>query len=123
MFPQPDCVTPDAPTTGKLVKTLDILIIPFTSLCLQGIFTILRDRSARREDFIFFTDRLATFLSEKAMEFLPYKPKTITTPVGSTYVGKQLTVEVRAYYLNVFRADALTFIFLQHVCGVSILRS
>ncbi|PIL35674.1 hypothetical protein GSI_02404 [Ganoderma sinense ZZ0214-1] len=70
---------------------------------LLGIFTILRDRNARRADFIFFTDRLSTFLSEKAMEFLPYKPKRVTTPVGSTYVGKQLAVD--------------------HVCGVSILRS
>ncbi|TBU55572.1 armadillo/beta-catenin/plakoglobin [Dichomitus squalens] len=70
---------------------------------LRGIFTMLRNSRTRREDFIFFTDRLSTFLSEKAMEFLPYKSKNITTPVEATYTGKELAVE--------------------HICGVSILRS
>ena len=74
-----------------------------TSPCSQGIFTILRDRKTTREDFIFFTDRLSTFLSEKAMEFLPYATKDVTTPISVTYAGKQLAVD--------------------HVCGVSILRS
>ncbi|KAI0359972.1 armadillo/beta-catenin/plakoglobin [Trametes cingulata] len=70
---------------------------------LRGIYTILRDRTTSREDFIFFTDRLSTFLSEKAVEFLPFKPKTVTTPVDAKYMGKELSVE--------------------NVCGVSILRS
>ncbi|KAI0833343.1 armadillo/beta-catenin/plakoglobin [Trametes gibbosa] len=70
---------------------------------LQGIFTILRDKTTSREDFIFFTDRLSTFLSEKAMEFLPFKRKCITTPVDAVYTGQTLSVE--------------------HVCGISILRS
>ncbi|RPD59983.1 armadillo/beta-catenin/plakoglobin [Lentinus tigrinus ALCF2SS1-6] len=70
---------------------------------LQGIFTILRDRTTTREDFIFFTDRLSTYLSEKAMEFLPYVTKEVTTPISKIYAGKQLAVN--------------------DVCGVSILRS
>ncbi|KAI0671629.1 armadillo/beta-catenin/plakoglobin [Trametes maxima] len=80
----------------------NLTVLPQTPQ-LHGIYTILRDKKTPREDFIFFTDRLSTFLSEKAMEFLPYKPKTVTTPVGASYTGKQLSVE--------------------HVCGVSILRS
>ncbi|KAI0635823.1 armadillo/beta-catenin/plakoglobin [Trametes polyzona] len=70
---------------------------------LQGIYTILRDSTTSREDFIFFTDRLSTYLSEKAMEFLPFKARKVITPVDVPYSGKQLSVE--------------------HVCGVSILRS
>ena len=35
------------------------------------------------------------------MEFLPYKPKTVTTPVGSTYVGKELAVQARANFLHI----------------------
>lgn len=61
----------------------------------QGIYTILRDQSASRQDFIFFVDRLATFLMEKATEQLPYRSKTITTPVGVTATGKVLDAKVR----------------------------
>jgi uridine kinase len=61
----------------------------------QGIYTILRDESATRQDFIFFVDRLATFLMEKAMEQLPYRPKMITTPVHATTTGKELDAKVR----------------------------
>lgn len=56
----------------------------------QGIYTILRNKDTSREDFIFFVDRLATFISEKALEHLPYRPKTVTTPVGVEYNGKEV---------------------------------
>ncbi len=56
----------------------------------------MRDRTTTREDFIFFTDRLSTFLSEKALEYLPCAKKDVTTPVGATYAGKQLAVDVSA---------------------------
>ncbi|TFY70473.1 hypothetical protein EVG20_g2532 [Dentipellis fragilis] len=70
---------------------------------LKGMFTILRDETTPRQDFIFFIDRLATMLAEKGMEMLPYRDKTIETPVGCRTVGKVLDVE--------------------SLCGVSILRS
>ena len=80
----------------------------------------MRDRTTSREDFIFFTDRLSTFLSEKAMEFLPYQTKTVTTPVSATYAGKQLAVDVRVFS-RMLGYPMLKFV--QHVCGISILRS
>ncbi|KAI0749410.1 armadillo/beta-catenin/plakoglobin [Daedaleopsis nitida] len=80
----------------------NLTVLPQTPQ-LQGIFTIMRDRATSREDFIFFTDRLSTLLSEKAMEFLPYVSKSVTTPVDVVYIGKHLAID--------------------HVCGVSILRS
>ncbi|EIN04896.1 armadillo/beta-catenin/plakoglobin [Punctularia strigosozonata HHB-11173 SS5] len=57
---------------------------------LKGIYTILRDRTTSRQDFIFFVDRLATYLVEKAMEYLPHKPKTVTTPVEVEAHGQMI---------------------------------
>ncbi|TFY83281.1 hypothetical protein EWM64_g719 [Hericium alpestre] len=70
---------------------------------LKGIYTVLRDATTSRQDFIFFTDRLATLLAEKGMESLPYRCKEVETPVGVKTKGKTLDVE--------------------SLCGVSILRS
>ncbi|KAH7925492.1 armadillo beta-catenin plakoglobin [Leucogyrophana mollusca] len=84
------------------IEGLDLIVLPQTPQ-LKGIYTILRDETTNRQDFIFFVDRLATFLIEKAMEHLPYRPKAIMTPVGEECVGKELDVK--------------------HVCGVSIIRS
>lgn len=60
----------------------------------QGIYTVLRDRTSSRQDFIFFTDRLATLLVERAMEKLPYRNVTLETPVGVQTTGKAIDVEV-----------------------------
>lgn len=62
---------------------------------LQGIYTILRDATTKKEDFIFFSDRLSTLLVEKAMEQLTFKSKSVITPVGVEAKGKELDVEVR----------------------------
>lgn len=70
---------------------------------LKGIYTVLRDRTSTRQDFIFFTDRLATLLVERAMEKLPYREVTVETPVGEHCKGKAIDVEI--------------------LCGVTILRS
>lgn len=61
----------------------------------QGIYTVLRDRTSTRQDFIFFTDRLATLLVERAMEKLPYREVAVETPVGEHCKGKAIDVEVR----------------------------
>lgn len=80
----------------------NLIVLPQTPQ-LKGMYTILRDATSNRQDFIFFVDRLATFLIEKAMEHLPHKSKTVTTPTGVDYVGKELDIK--------------------NVCGVSIIRS
>ncbi|KAI0279728.1 armadillo/beta-catenin/plakoglobin [Russula aff. rugulosa BPL654] len=61
---------------------------------LKSIYTILRDRTSTRQDFIFFTDRLATLLVEKAMEKLPYREVVIETPVGVQSKGKTIDAEL-----------------------------
>ncbi|KAH9068344.1 armadillo/beta-catenin/plakoglobin [Lactarius deliciosus] len=70
---------------------------------LKGIYTVLRDRTSTRQDFIFFTDRLATLLVERAMEKLPYREVAVETPVGERCKGKAIDVD--------------------SLCGVTILRS
>ncbi|KAF8558142.1 armadillo beta-catenin plakoglobin [Imleria badia] len=83
-------------------EDLNVIVLPQTPQ-LKGIYTILRDETTARQDFIFFVDRLATFLVEKAMELLPYKNKVVTTPTETETSGKELDVK--------------------NICGVSIIRS
>ena len=51
----------------------------------------MRDKASRRQEFIFNVDRLATYLIEKALEFIPTACKTVTTPVGVDYNGRSIT--------------------------------
>lgn len=100
MFSQPIECCLSASDGNPVSKNL--IVLPQTPQ-LKGIYTILRDGTSSRQDFIFFVDRLATFLIEKAMEHLPHRPKTVTTPTGVDCTGKELDVK--------------------DVCGVSIIRS
>ncbi|GJJ08316.1 hypothetical protein Clacol_002527 [Clathrus columnatus] len=89
-------------TPGTTIDMLDISVIKKTPQ-LEGIYTILRDKNTTRGDFIFYADRLSTYLAEMAMELLPFKPKSVETPVGAISHGKEL--------------DA------PFICGISVLRS
>ncbi|KAJ3850338.1 armadillo/beta-catenin/plakoglobin [Lentinula lateritia] len=80
----------------------NLMILPSTPQ-LEGIFTILRSKDTSNQDFIFFTDRLSTLLVEHALQFLPYSPHTVTTPLGVESLGKTLVSK--------------------YLCGVSVLRS
>ncbi|KAI9827216.1 MAG: Uridine kinase [Thelocarpon impressellum] len=63
---------------------------------LKGMGTILQDRDTGREDFIFYFDRLATLLIEKAMDNFRFKQATIQTPAGSSYNGLLPAGEISA---------------------------
>ncbi|THV07396.1 armadillo/beta-catenin/plakoglobin [Dendrothele bispora CBS 962.96] len=89
---------PPPPQDGDL----KLEILPPTPQ-VQGILTLLRSTDTPRQDLIFFFDRLATLLVENAMQFLPYCPHTVTTPVGVKTVGQKLNTK--------------------HICGVCIQRS
>lgn len=65
---------------------------------LQGIFTILRDRTCNRQEFVFFADRLSTLLVEHSLQHLPYSKKTVTTPVGVPSYGQKLDAQVCSYF-------------------------
>jgi len=87
---------------GDSIAALKLHVLEQTPQ-LQGIYTILRDQTTSKADFIFFADRLSTLLMEKAMVFLPFCPKTVETPVRAKAVGKSLDTT--------------------NICGVTILRS
>ncbi|CAG8543247.1 5263_t:CDS:10 [Diversispora eburnea] len=68
----------------------------------NGMHTIIRDRNALRDDFIFYADRLATLVVEQGLSEVEYKVHKIMTPLNLPYVGKK---------------------FGDKICGVSIVRA
>eukprot|EP01126_Amoeba_proteus_P065690 TRINITY_DN938_c0_g1_i8.p1 TRINITY_DN938_c0_g1~~TRINITY_DN938_c0_g1_i8.p1 ORF type:complete len:420 (+),score=79.27 TRINITY_DN938_c0_g1_i8:70-1329(+) len=56
--------------------------------------TIIRDARTGRDDFIFYSDRLARLLVDFSLNFLPHVPIEVTTPVGVTYKGYRTTDKV-----------------------------
>ncbi|CAG8519696.1 18681_t:CDS:10 [Acaulospora morrowiae] len=69
---------------------------------LKGIQTIIRDRSTKRDDFIFYAERLATLVVERGLAELIFKECQVETPLNIHYVGKK---------------------FDGQLCGVSIVRA
>lgn len=76
-------------------------IMPSTNQT-RGMHTVMRSRSTKREDFVFYADRLIRLCVEHALGFLPFTEKTVTTPTGENYTGVS---------------------FSPRLCGVSIIRS
>jgi uracil phosphoribosyltransferase len=53
----------------------------------RGLMTIIRNVETRRNDFIFYSDRLTRLLVEKSLELLPIFDKSVDTPLGLPYEG------------------------------------
>ncbi|CCA69349.1 related to uridine kinase [Serendipita indica DSM 11827] len=85
----------------RAAEGLGVQLLPQTPQ-VRGIYTLLRDEKCSKEDFIFYADRLATILVEKAMEALPFEKSETTTPVEERVVGQRLAAK--------------------EVCGVTIIR-
>ena len=66
---------------------------------LQGIYTILRNKTSMRSDFIFCADRLATLICERSMCELPFRPRTVTCPTTELVAGKELAAQVSVVQL------------------------
>ena len=82
------------PQTPQLKVSVPVTQMFGSQTLTQGIYTILRDDKTSRQDFIFFVDRLATLLIEKAMDFLPHRPKVVVTPTDTQCCGKELDIQV-----------------------------
>ena len=79
------------------------LLLLLLLFAFQGIFTILRDKTTTKQDFVFFTDRLSTLLVEYALELLPHAPKTVVTPVDVESHGQKLDAQASLndyFFLN-----------------------
>ncbi|MFI5792025.1 uracil phosphoribosyltransferase [Streptomyces sp. NPDC051677] len=85
--------TTTAPTTAPTLATYldrNVHLLPQTDQ-LRALHTVVRDRDARRKDFVFHAGRIIRLLTEAALDLLPFEPYDVTTPVGSTYRGLRCT--------------------------------
>jgi uracil phosphoribosyltransferase len=90
----------DAPSIEQyLGRTVHLL--PQTNQ-LRALHSAIRDRTARREDFVFHSGRIIRLLVEGALDLLPFETWAPETPVGARYDGLR---------------------FEPQVCGVSIARA
>lgn len=69
---------------------------------LRAAHSIIRNKDARQEDFVFYSDRIIRQLLETGMGLLPYRALQVQTPIGATYDGLELAVKL---------------------CGVSVIRA
>jgi len=63
---------------------------------LRTLMTIIRDRKTKRNDFIFYADRINRLLIEAGLNCLPTREKTVTTRTGSTYKGSEFVGKICA---------------------------
>lgn len=76
-------------------------LLPQTNL-LRALHTVIRDRNASRDDFVFYSGRIIRLLVETALDMLPFEACAAETPVGARYDGLR---------------------FDPHICGVSVARA
>ncbi|CCG81185.1 Uridine kinase [Taphrina deformans PYCC 5710] len=60
----------------------------------RGIHSIIRDKDTKRDDYVFYLERLTTLIMEAAVgNLLPHRQKTVETKVG-VYTGLEMAAEV-----------------------------
>ncbi|KAJ9121749.1 hypothetical protein QFC22_002370 [Naganishia vaughanmartiniae] len=79
--------------TGKKVRVPENTVLLDQTNQLRGILTILRDKNTDRSSFIFYADRLSSLVVERSLQLLPYREKTVTTPIGLTAAGKEMVAQ------------------------------
>jgi uracil phosphoribosyltransferase len=68
----------------------NVHVLPQTNQ-LRALHTIIRDRHARRDDFVFHAGRIIRLLVETGLDLLPFEQHEVRTPVGKTYRGLRIT--------------------------------
>ena len=63
---------------------------------LQTLMTIIRDKETKRNDFIFYADRINRLLVEEGLNFLPTREKIVETRTGKQYVGSEFVGKICA---------------------------
>ena len=59
--------------------------------------TMIRDKAASRDDFIFYSQRLFRLLIEEGLSVLPFEDCDVVTPTGATYHGVRQANDVRSW--------------------------
>jgi uracil phosphoribosyltransferase len=63
---------------------------------LRTLMTIVRDKDTKRNDFIFYADRINRLLIEEGLNFLPTREKIVETRTGKQYVGAEFVGKICA---------------------------
>lgn len=95
---------PSAPSSAPSIEQYlgkNVHLLPQTHQ-LRALHTVIRDRNARREDFVFYSERIIRMLVEASLNLLPFEKHDVQTPVGRTYEGLR---------------------FASKLCGVSVVRA
>lgn len=81
----------------------NVRILPQTHQT-NALLTILRNRETDIGDFVFYSDRLNRLLFEFALDVLPVRSHSVTTPTGELYNGESFVERVCA--VSIFRAGS-----------------
>lgn len=82
-----------AKVNGKEYPQFSILKM---SSQLQTLMTIIRDKETKRNDFIFYSDRINRLLVEEGLNYLPTRKKVVETRTGTTYEGTEFVGKICA---------------------------
>ena len=63
---------------------------------IKGIHTLLMNPNTSSENYIFYFDRMAALLVDKAINLLPFTPQQVTTPQGYQFMGLRKSADVSA---------------------------
>jgi uracil phosphoribosyltransferase len=63
---------------------------------LKSLYTIIRDKKTKRDDFIFYSDRIIRILVEEGLNFLPINKKIVNTPTSSKFFGSSFKGKICA---------------------------
>lgn len=101
-------------TAVRFMESGRNLIIMDGSPQIRALMTIVRDRETRRNDFIFYADRLTRILVERGLELLPLREKEVATPLGKKYSGLEFEGKICA--VPIIRAGESMEKALRDVC-------
>jgi len=66
----------------------NLIVLPYTNQ-LESLFTIIRDKNTKRNEFLFYSERIIRLLVEESLNLLPTKKKVVETLTNSTFEGKE----------------------------------
>ena len=81
---------------------------------LKSLYTVIRDKSTSREDFVFYSDRIIRLLIEEGLNLLPVKGKKIITPTSSEFTGTEFSGKICA--VSIIRAGESMEKAVRQVC-------
>lgn len=95
------------------MKRKNLYVLQYTPQ-LKVLYTIIRDKNTKREDFIFYSDRIIRLLIEEGLNLLPINKVSITTPTDSEFEGARF--EGRICAVSIVRAGESMETAMREVC-------